>query len=269
MIDRHGDGAERDAVEPVGQKEDARLHVRQREIGGQHLLVERIVFLAQFLGVVPPVPRSERLPGIVGLEQGLHFGQFLPGLFQRRGPYLVEQSVDRRRGPGHLPVGHIGRIGGIAQQVRLFGPQADEVVDKLVVVVFIAVAAAVQIGFVGLFAQVAALRVGQQRNQAGFVEREDVLAAAAQFLRLVARQLAGVVRNPFEVFGREFKHELVVLGQQVGAELHRHEGQFFVDGLEPRFLFLAEQRARADERAVGLFQQAGFVGSQPEFARRS
>ena len=72
VVQRHDDRAERDAVEPVGEEEDASLHVLQREIGPQHLLVEGIFLLADLLGVIPPVPRFEGGTGDVLLLSLIH-----------------------------------------------------------------------------------------------------------------------------------------------------------------------------------------------------
>ena len=49
----------------------------------------------------------------------------------------------------------------------LLRAQADEIVDELLVIVFVAVVAAVQISLVYFLAQVAPGRIGQQRNQTG------------------------------------------------------------------------------------------------------
>ena len=56
MVDRYLNRLEGNAVEAVGQIEDAALHVFEREIGAQHVLVEGIFLFADLLGVVPPVP---------------------------------------------------------------------------------------------------------------------------------------------------------------------------------------------------------------------
>ncbi len=265
MVDRHGERPERDAVETVGQEEDARLHVLQRKIGRQHLLVQRIVLPAQLFGIVPPVPRGEFAVGVVLLEEGLHLGQFALGAFQRRSPDFVQQGVDRLGRAGHLVGRDIGGVGGIAQQAGLLGTQTHEIVDQLPVVVLVAVGAAVQIGFVDPFAQIAALGIGQKRYQTRFVEREDETVAFAQFAGFLARQLAGGGRNALEVVDRQLQREVVVLGQQVGAELHRVKRQFLVDRLETRLALLVEQGARTDEIAVGLLQQPHGVGIEVEF----
>ena len=264
MVERRHDGLEGDAVKPVGEVEDAALHVFEREIGAQHLLVECIVLLAQLLGVIPPVPRLERRARNVFLQEFVHLGQLLPGAVERRRPYLVQQRVDRIGRAGHL-VGHdIGGVRRIAQHLGLLRTQTDEVVDELLVVVLIAVVAAVQVGLVDLFAQVALGRIGQERNQTGLMEREDPLVALAHRLRLLARGVADARRQSLQIVRRQFEREVVVLGQNVVAELHGRKRQLAVDLLQPGFLSGVEQGAGAHESVVGLPEQSALLGVESQ-----
>ena len=264
MIDRHGDRPERDAVQPVGQEECAAAHVLQREIGAQHLLVERILLFAHLLGVVPPVPRLERRTGLVALQQFVHLRQLGLGAVERRRPDLVEQRIDRLGRPGHLVGHHVVGIGVVAQHAGLLRTQPDEIVDQLLVVVRIAVVAAVQIGLVDPFAQVAPRRVGQERNQAGLVQREDPFVLAAHRFGLLLGGIADSGGQPLQIAARQLQHESVVLGQDVVAVLHADAGQLFVDLLQALFLRIVEQGARPHERVVGLLQQPALLGIEPE-----
>ena len=257
MIDRHDDGPEGNAVQPVGQEEDTAPDVLQREVGTQHRLVERILLAAELLGVVPPVPRGELPFGHILAEQLLQLAQLALRPFQRRSPDAFEQLIDRVGRTGHLVVHDIGRIGRVAQQVRLLRAQADEVVDQLFVVVLVAVISAVQVGLVDPLAQPPVGRVGKERDEAGFVEREDArVLLFSPLAGLLARELLHVGGQTGHLVGREFHLEAVVLGEQVVAELHRSERQLAVDLLQAGLPPGVEQRPGAHEAPVGLLQQA-------------
>ena len=264
VVQRHDDRAERDAVEPVGEEEDASLHVLQREIGPQHLLVEGIFLLADLLGVIPPVPRRELSLGEILPEQLLHLGQLALGAFERRGPDLLQQAVHGVGRSGHLVVHDVGGIRGIAQQVGLLRAQADEIVDQLFVVILVAVVAAVEVGLVDLLAQFAFRRVGQKRDQAGLVQRKDVFALPAHRLGLFAGQIADRGRDAVQIGRGEFQRIVVVLGEEVLPELHGRERQFLVDRLQTRLPLGVEQRSGAHETAVGLLQQTALLGVESQ-----
>ena len=257
MIDRHDDGPEGNAVQPVGQEEDTAPDVLQREVGTQHRLVERILLAAELLSVVPPIPRGELPFGHILAEQLLQLAQLALRPFQRRSPDAFEQLIDRVGRTGHLVVHDIGRIGRVAQQVRLLRAQADEVVDQLFVVVLVAVISAVQVGLVDPLAQPPVGRVGEERDEAGFVEREDArVLLFSPLAGLLARELLHVGGQTGHLVGREFHLEAVVLGEQVVAELHRSERQLAVDLLQAGLPPGVEQRPGAHEAPIGLLQQA-------------
>ena len=264
MVERHDDRLEGDAVEAVGQVEDAALHVLEREVGTQHLLVEGIILLAQLLGVIPPVPRFEGGTGDVLLQKRVHLGQLALGAFERRRPDLVEQAVNGIGRTGHLVRHDIGGVRGIAQQVCLLRAQADEIVDELLVVVFVAVIATVQISLIDLLAQVAPGGIGQQRDQAGLVEREDPLVALAHLPGLLAGGVADACRQPVEFVRLEFEHEIVVFGEDVIPEFHGRERQLPVDLFQAGLLLGVEQRPGAHEGVVGFLQQTHLLGVEPQ-----
>ena len=199
------------------------------------------------------------------MQQYGHLVQLLRGTLQSGLPHLVEQRIDVRDRPRHLVRHHIGRIGGVAQQVGLLRTQADEVVDELFVIVLVTVVATVQIGLVELLAQRPLRRIGQERDEAGLVEREDPLAAAAQLVGLLAGGIAHTGRESVEVgLVRNLEREVVVLGQQIVAETDCHARQLLVDLLQPLLLLPFEQCAAAHETVVGLLQQPALLGIEPE-----
>ena len=146
----------------------------------------------------------------------------------------------------------------------LLRAQADEVVDELFVVVLVTAVAAVQVSRVDPLAQLAVGRIGQEGDHARLLQREDPLVSLAQFAGLLAGLLLHAGRQPGHLFGLELHREVVVLGQQVVAELHRSEGQFAVDLRQPGLLVGTEQRSGAHERTVGLLQQAALLGVEVE-----
>ena len=199
-------------------------------------------------------------------EELLHLGQFAFGALQRGRPDLVQQLVDGVGRPGHLVGHHIVGIRRIAQQMGLFRAQADEVVDQLFVVVLVAVVAAVEIRLVNLLAQFAFLGVGQKRDQAGFVQREDILALLARRFGLLAGLIADVGGNAVQVGRFEHQRIVAVLSEDVLPELHRSQRQFAVDGFQTGFLLGVEQRPGAHEIAVGLLQQTVLLGIELQCA---
>ena len=260
----HGDRTERNAVEAVRQEEDTVLHVLQREVRTQHLLVEVVFLLADLLGVIPPVPRFEHGTLLVGTQQRLHLGQLLLRAAERRGPYALQQ-VERRTGrAGHLVGDDVCGIGVVAQQVGFLGAQTHEVVHQLLVIVLVVVVRTRQIALVELAAQVAARRVGHERQQARLVEREDVLVLQTALHGLLVRSVTHRLGQPFEVLLREFEREARILGQHVVAELHAGDRQVGIDLLQALLLLRVEQRARTHEAAGGLLQQTHLLGIESQ-----
>ena len=223
VVDRNDHGTERDAVEPVGEEKDTRLHVLDREIGAQHLFVERIFPLAQLLGVIPPVPRFENGPLPIGLQQRIHLRELLPGPCERRFPDPFEQFAGRLGRAGHLLGQHVIGIGVVAEQAGFFEPQADEIVDDLLVVVRIVVVAARNIGFIELLAQFAFGRVGQKRNAAWAVERDRVFVLQSQLQGFLAGRVAHIVGEAAELATAHGQHERIGLGQHIAAEADLQE----------------------------------------------
>ena len=263
IVERCDDRPEGDTVEPVGQKEDAALHVFEREIGAQRLVVERVVAAAHLLGIVPPVPRLEGRIGVVGAQHLFHSRQLLLRPIERRRPYLVQQRIDRSGRRGHLVGSHVVGEGIVPQQVRLLGAQTDVVVHQRLVVVFVAMVAAVEVGGVELLAQFAVLGIAQEGQHTGFVEREKIgFVAESRSLRLLPRRFAHGVGQPLQAVGRQLQPERIVLVEQVVAVLHRQPRQIAVDLFEPALARLVQQGARPDEPAVELLRQPPLLGRE-------
>ena len=96
------------------------------------------------------------------------------------------------------------------------------------------------------------------------MEREDPLVALAHRLRLLARGVADARRQSLQIVRRQFEREVVVLGQNVVAELHGRKRQLAVDLLQPGFLSGVEQGAGAHESVVGLPEQSALLGVESQ-----
>ena len=126
-----------------------------------------------------------------------------------------------------------------------------------------AVGSPVQIAPVEPLAQVAVFGVGQERNQAGFAEREDVFPLHTPGLGLGRRRIDHVVGQAGRLLEAvEHEREVLVLCQQVIAEADAECRQFRVDLAQP---FLAAGRktgSGAHEVFVREFRQTFLLGRE-------
>ena len=263
MIDRDRHGAESQSPEPVAEHENALLDIVERQVRLEGLFVEIVFRLAKPFGVVPPVPRGERAVAGFGRLDRLHFGELLAGQFQRRFPESVEHLVYSLGRRGQRTVELERCVRRIAEQGGLLGAQPDDPLDDPRVVVVAAVGSPVQIAPVEPLAQVAVFGVGQERNQAGFAEREDVFPLHTPGLGLGRRRIDHVVGQAGRLLEAvEHEREVLVLCQQVIAEADAECRQFRVDLAQP---FLAAGRktgSGAHEVFVREFRQTFLLGRE-------
>ena len=155
--------------------------------------------------------------------------------------------------------------GLIAQKLRLLDPQIDDLGHDGLVVVLIVLIAADRVGSEELLPQIPILRIGQERQHAGFVGREK-----PGILEL--RPLCGA-GGGFDHTGRQtgeiglvLDHELegVGLGEEIAVELHLESGQPLVDLLEPALILGSQKGAVADIIAVEILQQKELLGVEVE-----
>ena len=120
-------GREAQSEKPLRTIERGLHHVRQREVGLDLRVVERITLLAHLFGPEAPIP------GFDGLRCGACFAldllQLLPFAVhrhQRARPDIVEQLVHRRARAGHgVGEGKVG-VAGMAVQRGLFAAQHQD-----------------------------------------------------------------------------------------------------------------------------------------------
>ncbi len=111
---------EGEPVELVGREEYALAqHAAELEVGLDLGVVEGEVRLAHLLGVELPVPRRELVAGLLVVDELLHARRLLARLGDRRRGHVGEE-LDRRGGRlGHLVAEHVGRPGGVAEELGL------------------------------------------------------------------------------------------------------------------------------------------------------
>lgn len=113
---------ERQSVKPVRGVEDASFDdVRQLQIGRQRLVVELELLAGERVAEVKPVRRGDRGPGVCLKRLVLGLGVALGGFDHR-----LEKAVNGLRRSGRFLGGDILGVGGVAEELRLFGPKARE-----------------------------------------------------------------------------------------------------------------------------------------------
>ena len=255
--------AEGQSVEFVADGEDAFGDVIDREVGFGVLLGEVVLFGADLVGVVPPVPRFGTEIAAFPVDVGLDLGEFFLGLFQGGLPHLVHQLVSCLGGLGHVLVQHVGSPVVKAQQLGFFHPEVDHRVDDRFVVGVVVAVAALYVAFDHLFPQVAAGGVGNEGNPAGFLHRNHV-AFLAQSLGIGGHRGFYGFRQAVEVVFTQADDDVVGLLEHVVAEGERKGGQSGVDLAQAGFLVLGQVDAGTLEAFVQFFRQAGFLTRQTE-----
>ena len=156
---------ERDAVELVGQAEDAVDDLLQLEVGTQHLCVDVIFLQLQLVRIEGKIPGFQILS-----TQLIHLldGRRLIGSHQ-----LVEQAIDAAHILRHAAAQHIVGIGLVAEQLCNLAAQVDQALANLNIVVLVVVDALRVVGHIHLAAQFALRAVGHKGRIAGSIEGEN------------------------------------------------------------------------------------------------
>ena len=136
----------------------AHLHVRLHFIE-----VQIVLFLTHFLGIVTVVPRFDRDPGVFTISNRLHVGDLLFDAGDCFWPDFHHQFHRHFRLLGHSWFKLTVSVSFVAQQLRPFRTQLQDRRNNLVVVVFISVVTPVVVVAPDLFAQLAVVRICQER----------------------------------------------------------------------------------------------------------
>jgi hypothetical protein len=160
-------------------------------------------------------------------------------------------------------------VGLVPEQLRALGPQGEDLGDQAVVVLHVAVVAAVHERAPRLLAQVAPVRVGEEGldARAGVEDRP---------LSLLPARLGGGGGGGAEGAGKpaevtlvlEEEHVVVLVGEDVLAELREQAGQALVDLGEASLGLRAELRSRADEVGVVEPGEAPLLAGEPRLLPR-
>ncbi len=239
LIDRHVGVVDRqavhlgegEAVHLAGAPEHGAADVVELQVRLHLVHVDVVLRLAHLLGVVAIVPRRDLDAGMLLVGDGLHVGHLLVHARDRRRPHPQHQAHGRVGGLGHLVLELPGGVVGEAHQLGLLGPQRQDARDDgLGVVVGVLVVAAGVEGAPDLLAQVAPVRIGQERvhRRAGVEDRKLALVALAGCG--LGGGVAQRLRQAGQVGFLEVQHVAVLVGEQVLAELGVEPGEFLVDG---------------------------------------
>ena len=144
------------AVEHLGCGEYTFEHVFGLEVFADLLFIEVVLGAAHLLCVVPPVPLLDfrafrELAGLdVLVHEGLQVLEFQLCLCDCGVHYSLKEMVHRLRSCGHFVGKGEGCGALVAEDVGFAGPEGEEFLDELAVVVFVAVVTAETVGFVVL-----------------------------------------------------------------------------------------------------------------------
>ncbi|KAF5039535.1 hypothetical protein DSECCO2_542880 [anaerobic digester metagenome] len=164
---------ERNAIQFVAQREYTFANIIETEIRTKHFFIQVIFFLADFLGIEPPVPRLQFEVPTFLINHFLHVGCF--GFSNRKCsvPYRLQKIVCFFRRFGHVTVKNKRSVVEISQQFGALKTQGYYFGDNFLVVIFIVVVTAHEITLVDFLTQVATFRILQERDHAGFISCEQ------------------------------------------------------------------------------------------------
>ena len=101
-------------VEPLAKRKDSLTHVVQRKIRTEFFFLQVVFLLAEFFGIVAPIPAFQFFIFAVFVHHRLQFGGLLFGHGYGRGPKLVEQGAYFGGGLGHAFFQYVGGVVFIA-----------------------------------------------------------------------------------------------------------------------------------------------------------
>ena len=189
-----GHGHEGEIEQLAGHPEHALAHFIELQILFHLVLVEVVAGLAHLLGVVAVVPglKFEVGGSTFFFGQGQHVGYFLVHAGHGGFPHLLHQLHSGFGRFGHGVVEAQVGVSGVAQQLGALGPQLQNLGNDGVVVVCAAVVAPVREHPPSLLAQLALVRIGQKRVDAGTrvgddARRRNLTAGGRGFGRVAQR----------------------------------------------------------------------------------
>jgi hypothetical protein len=245
------DGAEAEAEELARHPEHPRAQLLELQVRLDLVLVEVVLRLADLLRVVAVVPGLDLDLRTLLVRHRLHVGDLLADAGDGGLPHRLHQLHRPLRRAGHRvlepPVG----VSLEAEEFRPLGPQLEDLGDDRVVVLGVAVVAAAVVGAPDLLAQVAPVRVGEERLHAGPRVEDGPLALLAALLGGGGGGRAQRVGQAGEVgLLVEEEHVVGLVGEEVLAELRVEGGQPLVDLGHPLLGHGVELRPRAHEVRV-------------------
>ena len=153
----------------------------------------------------------------------------------------------------------------VSQEMGFIDPKGRNPRKDVFVVVFVAVVALVDVGLEHLFPKIALFRILEERQQAGFVDREDPLAFKASLLGGVRGSLDDGRREPGKIFGLvDDEGEGVRFLEDVLSELEGQNGELLIDIAELGFLSLVEIGASPNEIPIIFFEKPRLFRRQSE-----
>jgi len=168
---------------------------------------------------------------------------------------------------GHRVVEAPVGMGGEAEQLGALGAQFQDLGDDPVVVVAVAIVTAAIIGAPDFLAQVAAGGEGEEGLHGGAGILDGELALVSAGLGSGCRCGAQGLGQAVEVRGLQVQHVVVLVGEDVVAELGEEGGEALVDLGDAQFGLRVELGALADEaaghdrhEALLLLGELGLVG---------
>ena len=241
------------APELVGDEELGLEHLVELEVGLELVLIEVEARLADFLGVVAPVPSLQLVLAALGIDQRLHVGALLEGALAGRLPDPLDQIARCGRGLRHAVGEHEVGVGRKAEQLGALGAQRHHLGDDLAVVPLVAIGTAGGPGLEGLLAQLAVIAQLQEGLDRGAGQRDEVLALLACVFAGLERGFQCEGGQPRAIgLGLQFEAERVRVGQLVLLELDGQRRHALVDRADALLLLLVQLCAGADEVVVVL-----------------
>ena len=258
----HGDVLillERDAIQAVGQSEDAVDHLVQLEVRAQHLGIDVIFLQLQLMAIESHVPRLDILfSACHSLQlQLLFLCCRTVGIDE-----VVEQSVDALHIARHTILQHIVGIGLEAQQLCYLPAQVHQSLANLQVVVLVLMNTLRIIRHIHLAAQFTLRAVGHKGRIRRRVEREHPTFQSA-LAGLHSGSLTCRVGQSVELcLVGDMQGEGFVLLQQVLRELQRQHRGLLGQLSQALLACLVEQCTATHKAVVAVVQQAFLLGSQ-------
>ena len=150
----------------------------------------------------------------------------------------------------------------IAKQLRLTVAQLCHLGNYLIIIALIAIIATLKIGLIDLLTQRSVLRIGQKRQHAGFLQREDILITLAHRLGLLASSITYRCGESIQIRQIHLKRKCIGLGKYILTKLYTQCRQLFVDLLKRGLILCREQCSRANEILIHLLRKAQLITRQ-------